>query len=201
MPTETEIVVEDPPTVVVDVDVDDTAELEEDPFVDSDSDSSAAASAFEDTTLDVNVKELEEPIDPSDRIVVLGSYTLGVYWNTYRDAWGRSLPVVRYGRTVFCGCLVSDPSEKVEVELRLQKPEFDEDKTPRAVAIMRRVAEYGKEMTRVLKKEWREVSISPLPCKNVDEYECPYFSVSDNGWFQRERDPFFIAEECFAYAW
>jgi len=151
------------------------------------------------TTFEFEVKELDEPIDPQDRIVVLGYYTVGAYWKTYYDSWGRPLPVVKNGRTVFCGFLQSQPSHKVEVDLRLQNSGFDEDKTPRAVALMRRVAEYGMDMTCFVVGEEEETTISPLSLKCVDEYECSFFSVSDRQWFQREREPFLIHEDRFHY--
>ena len=151
------------------------------------------------------IEEVDELIDPEDGIVLLGYYSLHPYWSTFRDAWGRSLPVPIVGRTVFCGHLESDVTKKVEVELCLQKPQIDYSAVldaerfptaPTARAVMRRVVDYGKDMLYVVKEPFGNI-IDPLPLKQVQEYTCRFFSVSDEGWHERNKAPFSVSENCF----
>jgi hypothetical protein len=153
-----------------------------------------AENEIEDTTMDIDVETWDEPIDPQDSIMILGYYSLGIYWNTYYDSWGRELPIVKYGRTVLCGVLDSEKTQKVEIELRLLPSLVEEDRTPRAVAIMRRVVDYGMNMTHVVQET---TTIPALPHHMVDDYECLLFSVSDPRWHEREREPFSIQDEYF----
>jgi len=53
------------------------------------------------------------------------------------------------------------------------------------------VEEYAKKITHLLPQP--EV-ISPLPRKRVQEYVCPLFSVSDEGWYSGNREPFHVSE-------
>jgi len=151
------------------------------------------------------IEEVDEPIDPEDGIVLLGYYPLHPYFSSFRDAWGRSLPVPVVGRTVFCGHLESDETKKVEVELCLQKPQIDYSSVldverfptaPTARAVMRRVVDYGKDMLYVVKEPFGNI-IDPLPLKQVQEYTCRFFSVSDEGWHERNKAPFSVNENCF----
>jgi hypothetical protein len=53
------------------------------------------------------------------------------------------------------------------------------------------VEEYAKKITHLHPQP--EV-ISPLPRKRVQEYVCPLFSVSDEGWYSGNREPFHVSE-------
>lgn len=159
--------------------------------------------SLDDTPLVID--EVDEPIDPTDSILILGYYPLNPYWNTFLDVWGRQLPVADVGRTVFCGVLESDETKKVEVELCLQKPQIDyfsvldSERTPMAptaVAVMRRVVDYGKDMLYVVKEPFGN-AIDPLPSKQVQEYSCHLFSVSDEQWYAGKRAPFCVKDDSF----
>lgn len=151
------------------------------------------------------VEEIYEPIDPQDGIVILGYYPVNPYFHSFQNGWGQSLPIPVVGRTVFCGHLESDEMKKVEVELYLQKPQvdyysvFDTERypvAPTANAVMRRVVDYGKDMLYVVKEPFGN-TIDPLPSKQVQEYSCRFFSVSDEQWYAGNRAPFYVNEEFF----
>ena len=156
----------------------------------------------------LTVKELEEPIPMDDKIVVVGYYPVGAYFGTFRDAWGRSLPVPLVGRTVLCGHLQLDPEKKVEIELRLEKPSvdyrsrWDAVKTipdaPKALAVIRRVAEYSKDILYRVKDEYNN-EMDPWNGPRTSEYECRFFSVSDEEWYEGHRPPFLLREDLFAF--
>lgn len=145
----------------------------------------------------VYVDELNEPIPPDDRLVIVGYYCLGSYYGTFRNTWGRKLPLAMVGRTVFCGHLESDATQKIEVELCLQKSEFEFLTAPTATAVMRRVVDYGKDMLCVVKQT---AVIEPLSTKRVENYSCPYFTVDDEAWYRGERAPFTVTDALFEYA-
>jgi len=156
----------------------------------------------------LTVKELEEPIPMDDKIVVVGYYPVGAYFGTFRDAWGRSLPVPLVGRTVLCGYLQRDHEKKVEIELRLEKPDvdyrsrWDAVKTipdaPKALAVMRRVAEYSKDILYRVKDEY-DNEMDPWNGPRTSEYECRFFSVSDEEWYEGHRPPFLLQEDLFVF--
>lgn len=168
-------------------------EDEEEIVVVSDDDSDHGS---EDYPPSLDVEEVDEPIEPDDAIIISGYYPVGAYFGNFQDAWGRRLPTPIVGRTVFCGRLQSDPDQKVEVELSLQKSEF----TPTAVATMRRVVHYSKEPLYAVRSSYQETAIRPLPSKKVEEYSCPFFSVSDHEWYHGRRGPFEIADGLFVIA-
>jgi hypothetical protein len=151
------------------------------------------------------IEEVDEPIDPEDSIVILGYYPLNPYFSSFRNSWGHQLPIANVGRTVFCGVLESDETKKVEVELCLRKPQIDyfsvldSERTPippTATAVMRRVVDYGKDMLYVVKEPFGN-AIDPLPSKQVQEYTCRFFSVSDEGWNEGNRAPFLLNDNSF----
>ena len=165
-----------------------------------------------DTTMnddDNSTHRMEVPMD--DKVVILGYYTLGAFFGEFTNAHGRRIAVPKVGRTVFCGHLLHDPDALVEVELALMKKE----KVLYATAMMRRVEDYGRDMTYIAKDyadaylDHEAYAYTPTdddtlllkPFHSTTQYSCAYFSVDDEGWYDGHQQPFTLHEDLFIDAY
>jgi hypothetical protein len=135
----------------------------------------------------------------NDKVVILGYYTLGAFFTECRTT-------PKVGRTVFCGYLLHDPNALVEIELALTH-----ENGLHATALMRRVGEYDRDMTRVA-RDFANAYFSNedyTPTDNAlvlesfhrtTQHSCAVFCVDNEGWRSGKQQPFTIHKDLFVDA-
>lgn len=127
--------------------------------------------------------ELEEE---EEKVVVVGYYKDAPCWKEFE----KRLAIPVHGPTVFCGYLRSLPEQKIEIYLH-----WNEWDVP--VVLMYEVDEYGDDVRFMLREEPEEEEDLEFFGYERQEYECPFFRVSGEDFYERRGQPFVLSEYRF----
>lgn len=123
-----------------------------------------------------------------DAVVVIGYYKAPIDQKEFSTA---RLAIPIHGPTVFCGYLRAMPIQKMEIYLH-----WNEENMP--VVVMYAVEEYGDEVRFVLRGEpSEEEDLEVFWGEEKENYECAFFRVSSEDFYEKRGQPFVIWEDRF----
>jgi hypothetical protein len=144
-----------------------------------------------------------------DRVIILGYFSINMMTREFHSRDNRSLRYPTVGMTVFCGFLKKTDEDDCPVQVHLQWNTLGS-----AVVVMQKVDEFEHEMTYFARDlidhldQNEDTDYHNYNSKlymealqfdrEYDEWECPFFSVSDSRWCQGGQ-PFTISDHLFIH--